>query len=64
MQRRGIEQFSGVGLLRRGEDLLRRTLLHDFAVLDHDQVMSQSLDHRQIVADEQIRQASTDLQIA
>ena len=61
MQHR-IDQRLRVRVLRLLEQLLRRALLNDAALVEHGHVVAQVVDHRQIVADEQIGDAAVALQ--
>ena len=50
MRERGGQEFFGIGVLRRIEYLMAGAAFHHFAVLDHDHVVGQGADHRQVVA--------------
>src|SRR6266702_3153361 len=51
--RRGLEQRPGVGMLRVGEDIRRRPLLHDDAPLHHRKPIADLRGNPQIMGDEQ-----------
>ncbi len=57
------QQLPGVLVLRAGEHLVGIALLDDPALVHHRHPMRQVLDHRQVVADEQVRQSELVLQI-
>src|SRR3981189_1893759 len=61
--RYGREQRLGVGMLRRGEDLLPGRHLDDLAEIHDCDTVRHVLDDRQIVADEEQREAELLLQI-
>jgi len=63
-QEGSLQQLSRIGMARILEDRLGLALLHHLAVPDHHQLMTQGLDHGQVVADEQIGQAILALQRA
>ena len=50
----GVEQVSGVLLLRVVEDLVGGGVLHELAVLHHHNLVGDLTNHGQIVGDEQV----------
>src|SRR5262245_45336489 len=58
------EQGARVGMLRRVEDLLDRTLLHHAPEVHHDDVACHLRDHAEVVRDEDDRGAVPALQVA
>lgn len=52
----GVEQVSGVLLLRVVEDLVGGGMLHELAVLHHHNLVGDLTNHGQIVGDEQVAQ--------
>lgn len=61
---RGRQQFLCVRVLRRIENVMAGTALDNLAVLYHDDIMGERLDHRQVMTDEQVRQAVLFLKLA
>ena len=51
--RHRVQQTLGVGVVRRGEDLLDRPLLDDSAGVHHDDAVGDLGDHPQVVGDQQ-----------
>ncbi|MCY1436764.1 hypothetical protein D9M71_528990 [compost metagenome] len=52
----GFQQLLCIWMLWAGEDSARRALFNDLPLLDHHQLVAERLDHRQIMADEQVGQ--------
>src|SRR3989344_7785813 len=61
-QESGLQQLLRVCMLRGGEDGFGRPLFHHLTVLDHHQMVAERLDHRQVMADEQVGQVVLALQ--
>src|SRR5690554_1837326 len=55
--RKRREQPLGVRMLRSTEHLFTETLFHQFAVVENPNAISKQVDHGQVVADEQGREA-------
>ena len=60
--RLGGQQRAGIGMLRRGEDLLDRSPLDDLALLHHADRVGELAHDAEIMGDEQHRHAETPLQ--
>src|SRR6218665_1306689 len=61
-QESGLQQLLRISMLGRGENGFGGPLFHYLTVLDHHQVVTQRLDHRQVMADEQVGQVVLALQ--
>ena len=61
--RRQCEQFPGVVCLWAFKDILRRTNLLDQAIAQDGCVVSHLPNHREVMADEQNREAKSGLQV-
>lgn len=61
---RSRQQFLRIRMLRRFKNIVTGAAFDHFAVLDHYDVVGQSLDDCQIMADEQVRQPVLLLKIA
>src|SRR5690606_8638244 len=64
LQERRLQQLPGIRMLGRMKDRLRIPLFHHMPMLDHHQLVTQRLDHRQVMADEQVREVVLALQVA
>ena len=53
-RKRGLDQGLRIGLLRRTENFIGRTLLHQLAVLHHHDVVGHGADDGEVVADEEV----------
>ena len=53
-----VEQGAGVGVTRIAQHLLHRSLFHRHAVTQHQHLIGQLRDHRQVMADDQQRIAT------
>ena len=60
---RGVDQRAGVGLLRAGEHLLGRPLLHHLALAHHHHAVGDGADDREVVRDEEHGEAEALLEI-